>query len=598
MGKTQAKGLLSVEHPQIFSKIKRPVNPVINPATLTSGSGEKMVWECYCGLEFIRPIQVVVHKSRITCRLCMVSGKSRLEFEVAELLSVMLNTTVVKHYGATRKDEVDLYVPSMDLAIQLDPFYTHQNKTEIDVKVLNRMKVTYSSVLRVREDGLDVTADSVFIPVRQSSLTWASLICDYLQLDYSTHTIEVLNLAISQANESWDKLFSEPLMENIGNSMYGVELVENVTHRGRKIEYTPQKCSDLCLWKCTYCSKTWEARISARKNGLGCPKCSLKKGGEKAAKARQGESIQENSLVLSQAFTENLTHPERGINALKVTSGDKCVWTCENGHVTIKNVDSKYAYPDCRICLNEESALSKASKVKPPKLKIYEVYPFLVEEFSSQINGIKLDSLNGNDNVVYSWDCATCSVSFNSSLRNRGKMLKDRVLKGKPLICVHANNDVPDASNVKVRKNILKCFPILEGEFLKNVSSPGLTPKAVDVCQWKCHMCGNVWDSTLKNRCSPHGCQVCALKTSALGRMTPHAGSELQIKFPVVATSFVENITHPERGVEGLSFNSRDVCVWLCDKCDRKFTAVVYSMTQNFKPQATSCWHKASTIVS
>jgi DNA-directed RNA polymerase subunit RPC12/RpoP len=591
------KGLLKNEFPIIFSKIKNPVNPIVDIEKLTSGSGEHMVWECACGLNYTRAIQVVVKKNRLRCTLCSKSGKSRLEFEVAHLLALFLNTEIEKHHGDSRKDEVDLYVPLLDLAIQLDPYFTHSKKTDVDIRVLAKMKKKYSKVLRVREEGLTDIPNSIFIPKGVTAYSWALKICDFLKIDISQIDIIAVDLALIKANEEWDQSFEKPLELNIKNSIYGKEFVSNLTHPGRKPEYTPRHCSDRGLWKCSLCSRNWDTPISTRKNGIGCPKCSIKIGGIKAAKAPENKSVLSLSPELTKMFKQNLDYPERDISFLRVTSGNLCLWTCENNHERKATVYSMYKNPTCQKCKkqNQPKQAIFVAKTKP----LAKTYLFLTKEFATSNDCIFPENILESDNTVYNWICCSCDKDFKSSYRNRVRMLKRRLVNNETLSCLHVGAKITR----KLSERTPKISPFasktltFKNEFLKNVSQPLIEPLLEDICLWKCKTCNNVWESKLKNRVYGSGCPACSLTKSKKGRMTPTANSALSFKFPDIAKEFIENLSNPERELLEISYNSRDLCIWKCSLCNVNHKAIVYSKTQNYKSDKKTCFHAKKSLV-
>lgn len=430
------RGLLRVEKPDVFARLVREPNDGLDD--ITSGSGRVVNWKCYCGIEFTRAIQVVVKKSRYRCLVCSKAGKSRLEYEVAEGLSTVLRTPVVTHYGSERKYEVDIYIPSLDLAIQLDPFYSHHKKNESDGRILKRMKQNYSKVLRVRETGLGKLPNSIYIPQGKINIDWVKAICDYLKVDFAACSEQEMEKAFTTANQKWDTSFSEPLQFNIANSVYGHQFVKNITHPGRKPEYTPRKCSDKCLWKCQNCSNTWIAAISLRRNQNGCPECSYKVSGLKQSLPKVGQSVPENSPAMVSRFVKNLSHPERSIEQLRITSGDLCQWKCPVGHLTEQSVYSKFRAPEaCRVCRENERVAKKLANFKEPKKNLTHQYPFLIDEHRPE-PGEKPIQLRGNESrTPIKWQCRDCGIEFMASMNSRFYKIKRRVDTGRPLTCNH-----------------------------------------------------------------------------------------------------------------------------------------------------------------
>lgn len=79
-------------HPDLLAlALYCPEYPDIPLARVRVGSNVRVHWQCRCR-SVTRPLKVmtVVSRGAVICDRCQVTGKSRLEFEVAELLEAML----------------------------------------------------------------------------------------------------------------------------------------------------------------------------------------------------------------------------------------------------------------------------------------------------------------------------------------------------------------------------------------------------------------------------------------------------------------------------------------------------------------------------
>lgn len=118
--------------------------PCRDAYSVTAGSKLGGVWQCPCGCEpFTRTICNATKRPVVLCELCLTRGTSRLEFETAYLLELYLGTEVVMQERMNCGTSVDLYVPKLGLAINVDPYYFHAAKTDTDAAVLSRMQAHF-----------------------------------------------------------------------------------------------------------------------------------------------------------------------------------------------------------------------------------------------------------------------------------------------------------------------------------------------------------------------------------------------------------------------------------------------------------------------
>src|SRR3954451_2245371 len=108
-------------YPTLYEQAVRcPKYPELPVARLVPQSNLMLVWRCRCGNEALRKVNNVVNRGRVLCDRCQSTGKSRLEYEIAELLRAGLGAEVLTHHGPRRADQVDLYLPAYDTAVEID----------------------------------------------------------------------------------------------------------------------------------------------------------------------------------------------------------------------------------------------------------------------------------------------------------------------------------------------------------------------------------------------------------------------------------------------------------------------------------------------
>jgi hypothetical protein len=258
--------MLAEAYPAIAKQLISLINyPDVDIKTVSTMSNQLATWQCFCGSTFKRKVNRVVSRKSIYCAACTKSGKSLFEFEVAELLSAMTGYKISMHHTkAPTQPEVDLYVQDLDCGIQLDPYWSHYSRYESDVRILNNLRETYTKAVRVRQSSLPKIAGSPE-PAGASPLEWA--LAASLVLTDSPLTLNEVEIeqALLKANDNWSFIMQHVKIKNsCMREPWAEEFVKNLTHPGKKIEYSTKGSEDLCLWKCKACNQEWESKIMAR----------------------------------------------------------------------------------------------------------------------------------------------------------------------------------------------------------------------------------------------------------------------------------------------------------------------------------------------
>lgn len=321
-------------------------------------SNEYVLWTCHCGRTTRQKVQNVTRKAAVICSDCRPVGKSRWEFEVAELLRAMLDADVQTHHGTTRSAEVDLYVgPPYNAAIELDPLSTHRDKVTVDVAQLNRKSIGYARMTRIREEGLESIKGCLVVPRRSSALLWAETVAEWAApSQWRVLPDHEVRDALRRGAASWYRLPQtapdEPLS---AYSDLAAEFVENMDVPGRIPEWISRGSGDLCRWRCAK-EHLYECPVYQRtgKQGVGCPTC----GAARSAQARRaplpGRSAADEYPQLAAEFVANLTRPGVVMSQMRPHCHDRCIWRCslcENEWSTTLHTRSSGAGSGlCRSC--------------------------------------------------------------------------------------------------------------------------------------------------------------------------------------------------------------------------------------------------------
>ncbi len=87
-------------YPALYEQAVRCTKyPELPLARLVPQSNLTLVWRCRCTNETLRKVNNVINRGRAVCDRCQSSGKSRLEYEIAEVLRAGLGVEVLTHHA-------------------------------------------------------------------------------------------------------------------------------------------------------------------------------------------------------------------------------------------------------------------------------------------------------------------------------------------------------------------------------------------------------------------------------------------------------------------------------------------------------------------
>jgi len=305
--------------------------PSIAPGLLAVQSSMRVLWRCVCGADFTGQVANATKTSVFVCTACRRTGKSRFEFEVAELLKALLATPVVMHHG-NAGHQVDLYLPSFDLAVELDPYSSHLRRVESDKRRLEVHRATYPRVVRVREDPLPTIEGSLSVPRKAAAHLWATTIAVFVEPS-GGHSLDerARHSALERANAAWEAgLVTPPSPSLADDAVLAAEFVANRTHPGRGPSWIAKGSGDTCLWRCGTCGREWETQVCSRtgRQKSSCPPCAVERRTEAAATAPAGRAVADRAPLLVNEFVENLSRPGFDLGRSFPRSLDRCRWRC------------------------------------------------------------------------------------------------------------------------------------------------------------------------------------------------------------------------------------------------------------------------------
>ena len=385
--------------PALCSEWNYEKNGNLKPDEFTANSNKKVWWKCHKGHEWQATIS---HRSR--GRGCPICDSERHTSFPEYALVYYLRTygMDVIHTYKEKGYELDVYIPSLKIAIEYDGYHWHKNKKEQDLLKNLRCKNDGISLYRIREGLLPLNNSSFDYVVQRNQenlgeilkLVLSKILKTNIDIDLNRDFIFIENLQSLSEKEN-SILFSNPtIAQEWDYEKNGNIRPENFTaNSSRRI-----------WWKCAK-GHHWQAVISNRNKGHGCPYCA----GLYVVKG-------ENDLrTLNPLLAKEWNYERNGElkpDDITVSSGKKVWWKCSKGHEWETAVSNRQRGTGCPYC--------SGNKVLTGYNDLKTVNPTLAEDFDIyKNNGATPEEYFSKSGKTVWWLCSKCGHSWKAQIIKR-----------------------------------------------------------------------------------------------------------------------------------------------------------------------------------
>ena len=231
----------------------------------------------------------------------------------------------------------------------------------------------------------------------------------------------------------------------------------------------------------------WNAVVSQRNKGIGCPVCVNK---QIVAGVNDFASVHPE-LVPEWDYKKN-----KGISPEQVPpSGSQRIWwICPKGHKYQATLNKRHNGTGCPFC-NQSRLLSGFNDLQT-------LYPEIAASWDYEKNGnLRPNKITAHNNKRCWWKCAQ-GHTWITSVDNRTKGKGCPYCSGRLILA--GENDFftlhPDI--------------VTEWDYEKNIIDPTtIGGKSLVNVWWRCQICGNSWYASVSNRVAGTGCPKCAKRT-------------------------------------------------------------------------------------
>jgi len=521
--KATSESNLSVLFPSLMKEWDYSKNN-IQPYELRPKSGKKVWWKCKYGHEWETSPQKRTGEGT-SCPFCSTQTSS-IEIRVYCELKWIFNSVIWRY--KIEGIECDIFFTKYNIGIEVDGKRWHLNKLEKDIEKFEKLSELGINLIRVREKGLPSTNENdVFFSANTISVENILEILDKIKnisllekKDFFNYSVYLEKQAFQNETE-YRKILSHlpaPVPEDSleYNNPEIADLWDHVKNHPLKPSFFSPGSNKKVWWKCVK-GHQWNASISNRVKGRGCPHCSNR------------IITKENSLLtLNPELAKEWNFQKNGKltpDLFSTKSGQKVWWLCHLGHEWETDIYSRTIGTGCPIC----AIPKRAKKTLQTKIKkngsLEETCPELVKEWhpSKNYEITPGDVLKGTNKKVW-WLCPIGhewqAVVSSRSLSGTGcPVCSDK--KGRETW----SKTILDRSGSFAEK-----FPEIakQWNYKKNgdLKPQQVTPHSHKKVWWICKD-NHEWQNTPSKRAIGRGCPICRLtKKKTLAEKFPEIAKE------------------------------------------------------------------------
>ena len=476
----------------------------IGPRDVTYGSGKRIWWKCNKGHEWC-----VSTGSRIGGTGCPICSRKQTSFpEQALAYYISKSFNIVQRYKS-QGYELDVYLPEYKIGVEYDGMFYHTEEIkDREIEKNHFFEESNITLIRVKEDKYKSGVEGhtiFFIPKGKS----------YLNDSFNNMLSDLFNLLEKltkiQADRDFDVIRDElKIREKYATflkagsfaSVYP-ELVQEWDidkNEGMNPDSFSANANTKVWWKCSK-GHSWQALITSRGRGLGCPYCA----GQRTLIGMndlETWSRENNPGLLDEwNYKKNTESP----SSFQKTSAKKVWWICSEGHEWEASIANRVHGTGCPVC--NKCDVQMRGKISLSEWCRSNKQEHLLREWHYSRNGlITPDTVTRGSHKIVWWQCSNgheWEAQIKSRTYNHGCPYCSKTNK-KPL---EGKNDL-----VTWCKDNGKQYILDEWDYESN---GGLMPRDFTYgshkrISWKCEK-GHKWSAIIKERTKFKGnmCPLC-----------------------------------------------------------------------------------------
>ena len=456
--------------------------------------------------------------------------------------------------------ELDVFIPSLMIGVEYDGIAWHRNSTlEREKRKFEICKQKSIKLYRLKEnkehwDGKYELADEI-IPIKKP---FSYVKKDYVYLDeaFQSFFSKIIHESIDVNTKRDEKKILESYLTALENNSLQTlypSIAEqwHPTRNGKLTSSMFSAHSNTKIWWIGDCGHEWEAAISVRTRGNGCPYCS-------------GHKVLRGFNDLQTVYPEIASqwHPIKNMGKtpemFSFGSGHRAFWQCPvckqewASRINMRTVNKR----GCPFCSHEKPIIGVSDLVT--------VRPDLMSEWDFKKNK-KIDParLMPNSNKSVWWKCSKCGFEYKAFISNRNRGTGCKQCAGQ--VVISGKND------------LLSLFPKIakEWDYGKNRVLPSsILPGSNRKFYWVCKL-GHGWLASPNNRTRGTNCPICSGNKLLVGF------NDLQTTHPEIAKQWhptKNNGLLPSQVSKGYGKK-----IWFeCDSCGNAYESYISNKIKGF----------------
>lgn len=386
---------LESRYPEVLAEWDYEKN-IIQPSQIMARTMKKVWWKCKSGHSYLMRTADMT-KGR-GCPICAMATHTSFP---EQAILFYINNVYPDAINAYRKFkvELDIFIPSINTAIEYDGYRAHKDKLNKDLQKSELCREKSIRLIRLREDSLPSLDDqySTIILLKQSNINELDVAIQklFILLGISTD-IDITRDEI-QIKEQYDNFKKERSLDDVAPEL------SNEWHPILNGTITPDnvyaKSGHKYWWKCEK-GHEWQASPAKRvSNHRGCPYCSNQR-------VLKGYNDLETLFpdLAKQWSPNNMLSPDEVVGM----TSKEYLWIGNCGHEWKAALSSRRKGVGCPYCANQ--------KVLKGFNDLATVHPELLPLWDYEKNSSSPECVLGGGNKKYWWKCAKCNSSWEASM--------------------------------------------------------------------------------------------------------------------------------------------------------------------------------------
>lgn len=246
----------------------------IDPTKISASSDKKVWWKCQFGHEW--KAQIRNRACGTKCPICNKEMKTSFPEQALFFYIKKYYPDAINSDSDTIGMELDIYIPSLKIAIEYDGGNWHKDK-ECELKKNKLCKDNDILLIRIREEGLELYDDCYcIIRTNISSNNSLSDVIKKVLFDIGNTS----NIDINIDRDStliYNSYITIRKSRSLKNTYPEIAKEWHPTKNGKITPDMVYPRTNKKIWWIGNCGHEWQAVVSSRTNGCGCPVCNGKK---------------------------------------------------------------------------------------------------------------------------------------------------------------------------------------------------------------------------------------------------------------------------------------------------------------------------------